>query len=107
MNKMEFKKGDIVTYDGCPTTIAVFDYKYPELNDSGDPYYKCFIAVNKEHGIYLGNLVISDDIRLATQEEINNFYSILNDKIWELKQEIFTLKYGPNSLMNGGKIENE
>lgn len=107
MNKMEFKKGDIVTYGGCPTTIAIFDYKYPELNDSGDPYYKCFVAVIKESEIYLGNLVITDDIRLATQEEINKFYSILNDKIWDLKQEIFTLKYGPNSLMNSGRIENE
>lgn len=95
---MEFKKGDIVTYDGCPTTIAVFDYKYPELNDSGDPYYKCSVAITETYGIYLGNLVLSDDIRLATPEEICKFYDELNKHIWELKQEIFVLKYGDDAI---------
>lgn len=99
---MEFKKGDIVTYTGCPTTIAVFDFMYPEPNDSGDPYYKCSVAITREYGIYLGNLVITDDIRLATQEEIEGFYDKLNQYIWDMKKKIFDLKYGPDQL-NCGK----
>lgn len=104
---MEFKRGDIVTYSDCPTTIAVFDYKHSEPNASGDPCYRCFMAVNRSHGIYLGDLIISDDIRLATQEEINDFYSILRDKVWQLKQEIYLLKYGPKPSTTPGKIEYE
>lgn len=98
---MEFKKGDIVTYDSCPTTIAVFDYKKDSPNDSGDPVYKCVVAITKDSGLYLGNLVLTDDMRLANQEEIANFYDKLNMYIWELKQEIFNLKYKTSEINRG------
>lgn len=87
-----FKNGDIVTYDGCLTTVAIYKELNPEPNDSGDVTYKCHIAM-VGNGLYWGNLVMADDIRLATEDEKIKFFEFLNESTWKLKQELFNLKY--------------
>lgn len=67
-----FMKGDIVTYNDCLSTKAVYSDTTAVKNDSGDD---CFIShmAFTEKGIYHGNMVFAEDIRLATPREVFDF----------------------------------
>lgn len=91
MEEKNFKNGDIVTYDNY-NTIAIYKELDNNTNDSGDITYKCYVA-KVDNRLYWGSLVISDDIRLATDDEKLIFFNFLNESTWKLNRELFKLKY--------------
>lgn len=91
LNMNLLRPGNIVTYDTCPTTIAMVESVNLDKNDSGDLTYKSVWAIveeNKENVLYLGNLVVDKDIRLATEAEQRRFFAVTKDIIANQKKRI-------------------
>lgn len=67
-----FMQGEVVTYNDCLSTKAVYMETLPEKNDSGDDCFKSLVAHTNEK-VYHGHLVFAKDIRLAKPREIFAF----------------------------------
>lgn len=93
-----FKNGDIITYENCPETVAIFKTINRKPNDSGDTTFKCHIALIKDE-LYFGNLVLSEDIRLATENEKLNFFENLRKSSVTIKEELLKLRFKNNTLL--------
>ena len=90
-----FMQGEVVTYNDCLSTKAVYMETLPEKNDSGDDCFKSLVAHTNEK-VYHGHLVFAKDIRLAKPREIFAF-------IYNSETDMITLKAKLNDY--GNRIE--
>ncbi|MGN1217930.1 MAG: DUF4406 domain-containing protein [Phocaeicola sp.] len=87
-----FMQGEVVTYNDCLSTKAVYMGTLPEKNDSGDDCFKSLVAHTNEK-VYHGHLVFAKDIRLAKPREIFAF-------IYNSETDMISLKAKPNDYGN-------
>ena len=79
-----FMQGEVVTYNDCLSTKAVFMGTLPEKNDSGDDCYLSVVAKIKEE-IYHGHFVFASNIRLAKPIEAFEVFNKLDNNMILLK----------------------
>lgn len=96
-----FMQGEVVTYNDCLSTKAVYMETLPEKNDSGDDCYNSSLAYTKE-GRYIGHMVFDRDMRLAMPGEIFEFlYKMYND-IYVLKAKLNDYANRREAFMKAG-----
>lgn len=75
-----FMQGEVVAYNDCLSTKAVYLQTLPEKNDSGDDCYYSTVAKIKEE-IYHGSLMFASNIRLAKPIEALEIFGKLENDI--------------------------
>lgn len=82
-----FMQGEVVTYNDCLSTKAVFMETHPEKNDCGNDVYNSSIAYTKQ-GFYRGNFTFDRDMRLAKPREVFQLFYEMDKEIVLLKAKV-------------------
>lgn len=87
-----FMQGEVVTYNDCLSTKAVYVGTLPEKNDSGDDCFLSAVAQIEEE-IYHGHCVFANDIRLAKPVEALELF-------WKMDNQMYVMKAKLNDYAN-------
>ena len=82
-----FMQGEVVTYNDCLSTKAVFMETHPEKNDIGNDVYNSFIGYTRQ-GFYRGHFSFDRDMRLAKPREVFQLFYEMDKEIVLLKAKV-------------------